>query len=168
MAQQYHAAHSKQIMGAGIVAAGPWDCAETRPGWLPLVTAAYVCSHTAEDGLPFLGPPDLAASIAATRAAARARRIDPTKFLAGAKVFLFSGTKDSLEPQSVVDELNRWYRAFVPPGQVKYVNDVPAEHAMATAGHGNACGHLGPPYVNEAVNLSAGLERWIPAGAVPE
>jgi len=35
MAQQYHVAHSKQIMGVGILAAGPWDCADTQPGLPP-------------------------------------------------------------------------------------------------------------------------------------
>ena len=156
MAQQYHVAHSSRIMGVGILAAGPWDCAETQPGWLPLVTATQVCSHTAEDGLPFLGPPNLAASIAATKAAAQANLIDPLKFLKNARVFLFSGTKDSVEPQSVVDELNQYYLTFIPSTQLKYVNTVPAEHAMATAGYGNACGHLGSPYINNCGYDTAG------------
>jgi hypothetical protein len=156
MAQQYHVAHSRQIMGVGIVAAGPWDCAETQPGWLPLATAAQICSHTAENGLPFLGPPNLAASITATKDAARTRQIDPTKSLANAKVFLFSGTKDSLEPQSVVDELNQYYLTFIPAGNVRYVNNVPAEHAMVTDRYGNACGHLGSPYINNCGYDAAG------------
>jgi len=101
-----------------------------------------------ENGLPFLGPPDLAASIAATRDAARAGHIDPLKWLASANVFLFSGTKDSLEPQSVVNELNQYYLTFIPARNVHYVNNVPAEHAMVTNQYGNACGHLGSPYIN--------------------
>ena len=116
MAQQYHAAHSKQIMGVGIVAAGPWDCAETQPELPPAVTASQYCSHTSPLGLTFLGPPNLAASIAATKDAAAANRIDPTKSLAAAKVFLFSGTKDSYVPQSVMNELNLYYLTFVPLG----------------------------------------------------
>jgi hypothetical protein len=156
MAQQYHVAHSKQIMGAGIVAAGPWECADTQPLLLPAVTATQYCSHTAPDGLPFLGPPDLAASIAATKDAATADHIDPTKSLAKAKVFLFSGTKDSIVPQSVMDVLNQYYMAFVPPENVRYVNNVPAEHAMVTDGNGNACGHLGSPYINNCGYDTAG------------
>ncbi len=156
MAQQYHVAHSKQIMGAGIVAAGPWECADTEPLLLPAVTATQYCSHTAPNGLPFLGPPDLAASIAATKDAATADHIDPTKSLAKAKVFLFSGTKDSIVPQSVMDVLNQYYMAFVPPENVRYVNDVPAEHAMVTDGNGNACGHLGSPYINNCGYDTAG------------
>ena len=81
----------------------------------------------------------------ATKDAATADHIDPTKSLAKAKVFLFSGTKDSIVPQSVMDVLNQYYLAFVPPENVRYVNNVPAEHAMVTDGNGNACGHLGSP-----------------------
>jgi acetyl esterase/lipase len=154
MAQQYHVAHSKQIMGVGIVAAGPWDCADTVPGWLPIATAAQVCSNTANDGLPFMGPPNLAASVAATNEAAQADRIDPTKFLANAKVFLFSGSKDSLVPRSVMNELNQYYLDFVPAARVSYVTTVPAQHAMVTDGYGNACGHLGSPYINLITDLS--------------
>jgi hypothetical protein len=168
MAQQYHVAHSKQIMGVGIVAAGQWDCADTQPGWLPLATAAQVCSHTAENGLPFLGPPNLAASIALTKNAARADHIDPTKSLANAKVFLFSGTKDSLEPQSVMDELDQYYLTFIPSERVRYVNNVPAEHAMVTDRYGNACGHLGSPYINNCGYDTAGeMLKFIYGGLNP-
>src|SRR3954453_6619853 len=67
MAQQYQVAHSREVMGVGIIAAGPWDCANTQPGWLPLVTAANVCSHAGGTPAPFLGPPNLKASIALTK-----------------------------------------------------------------------------------------------------
>jgi hypothetical protein len=168
MAQQYHVAHSKQIMGVGIVAAGPWDCADTQPGLLPAATATQYCSNTSPYGLPFVGPPDLAASIAATNDAATADRIDPTKSLANAKVFLFSGTEDSIEPQSVMDVLNQYYLAFIPPGNVRYVNNVPAEHAMVTDGNGNACGYLGSPYINNCGYDTAGeLLAFIYGGLNP-
>lgn len=156
MAQQYQIAHSKEIMGVGVIAAGPWDCADTQPGWLPLVTATTICSHTGSDQAPFLGPPNLKASIAATKDAARDNQIDPTKFIANAKAFLFSGTKDSLEPQSVTDELAQYYLVFMPSTQLKYVNTIPAEHAMVTDGYGNKCDYLGSPYINDCGYDTAG------------
>jgi hypothetical protein len=168
MAQQYHVAHSGQIMGVGIVAAGPWDCAETQPLLLPAVTATQYCSNTSPYGLPFLGPPNLAASVAATKDAATANQIDPTKSLASSKVFLFSGTKDSLEPQSVMDVLNQYYLTFIPPANVRYVANVPAEHAMVTNENGNACGYLGSPYINNCGYDTAGeLLAFIYGGLNP-
>ena len=99
-------------MGAGILAAGPWNCAETVLLWPPVVTATQVCSHTAGFGTPFLGPPDHEASIAATKRAAQAGSIDAPEFLAKARVYLFSEINDSLVPPSVVDELQKYYVAF--------------------------------------------------------
>ena len=156
MAQQYHIAHSRQIMGAGILAAGPWNCAETVLLWPPVVTATQVCSHTAGFGLPFLGPPDHEASIAATKRAAQAGSIDAPEFLAKDRVYLFAGTNDSVVPPSVVDELQKYYVAFVPAAQITYVNTVPAEHAMVTDGWGNRCGYLGKPYINDCGYDAAG------------
>ena len=69
---------------------------------------------------------------------------------------MFSGTKDSIVRQSVMDVLNQYYLAFVPPENVRYVNNVPAEHAMVTDGNGNACGHLGSPYINNCGYDTAG------------
>jgi hypothetical protein len=76
--------------------------------------------------------------------------------LANAKVFLFSGTKDSVEPPSVVDEVKQYYLAFVPPARVTYINTVPAQHAMVTDGYGSACVHLGSPYINNCGYDTAG------------
>ncbi len=113
-------------------------------------------------------PPNLAASIAATKDAARAGHLDPTTSLANAKAFLFSGTMDSLEPQPVMDELYQYYLAFSPPGNVRYVNNVPAEHAMVTDRYGNACGHLGPPYINNCGYDTAGeMLKFIYGGLEP-
>jgi hypothetical protein len=156
MAQQYHVAHSRQIMGAGILAAGPWDCAETVLLWLPVVTATQVCSHYTGSGTPFLGPPDHEKSVAATKRAAQAGQIDPPEFLAKARVYLLSGSKDSVVPTSIVDELQKYHLAFVPAAQITYVNTLPAEHAMVTDGWGNACDHLGEPYINDCGYDAAG------------
>jgi poly(3-hydroxybutyrate) depolymerase len=162
MAQQFHVAHSREIMGAGAIAAGPWDCADSKPGWLPVFTATGVCSHMAGSFVPFMGPPNAQASIAATKAAARSHTIDPIQGMAGDKVFLFSGSKDTLVPSSVVDSLRQYYLAFLPQNRVRYVNTVPAEHAMITDGYGNSCDKLGSPYINNCGYDGAGeILRYI-------
>ena len=94
MAQQFHVAHSKEIMGTGIIAGGPYDCADNKPGWPAVFTAMAVCSHTLGPYTPFMGPPSVKTSVSATKTAAENGSIDPTQGLAGDKVYLFSGTKD--------------------------------------------------------------------------
>jgi hypothetical protein len=134
-------------MGAGIVAAGPWECADTEPGTDPFEVASTVCSHT-NLALPFRGPPNVKASIAATRAAARSMAIDPTSGLTLDRVFLFSGTEDSVVPQVVVDALKTYYQAFVAPAHIHYTNDINAQHAFPTEDYGNACDKLASPFIN--------------------
>jgi hypothetical protein len=169
MAQQFHVVHSKELIGAGIIAGGPYDCANSRPGWLPEFTATDVCSYfikTVNPFVPFLGPPDVRASLAATRAAAKRGAIDPPLGLAGDKVYLFSGTKDSIVPQAVMDGLKTYYRAFMPAKNITYVNDIPAEHAMVTDDFGNGCDTLGSPYINNCHYDTAGALLGVIYGAL--
>ena len=85
MAVQVHVAHSAMVKGAAAIAGGPYYCAMgsvwtayfncTTPGWwTPLPRAALLKSLT--DGF------------------AQSGRIDATTHLAGAPVWLFSGTND--------------------------------------------------------------------------
>ena len=148
MAQQFHVAHSAEIMGAGIVAAGPYNCANSKPGWPAICAAMDVCSHTAASFVPFMGPPNPQRSIRATQDAARQHKIDPTSGLRHDKVFLFSGMKDSEVPQSVMTSLDEYYSHFIQARNIVYVTDVPAEHAMITNDFGNACDALKTPFIN--------------------
>ena len=70
-------------MGVDIIAAGPWD----RGYGARLAARRHGGAGAFEHGLPFMGPPSLAASIAATREAAQADRID----------LILSATKDNVE-----------------------------------------------------------------------
>jgi hypothetical protein len=62
----------------------------------------------------------------------------------------------SLEPQSVMDELVQYYLVFLPSTQLKYVNNIPAEHAMITDRYGNKCDYLGSPYINNCAYDTVG------------
>ena len=156
MAQQFQVVHSNEVMGAGIVAGGPYDCADNKPGWPPVFTAMAVCSHTIGAMFPFMGPPDVPTSIAATKSAAQAGTIDPTQGLKDDRVFLFSGVKDSLVPPSVMSALHQYYEKFIPADHIKYVHNIHAEHAMVTDGYGSKCDYLGSPYINNCGYDTAG------------
>src|SRR5262249_48666124 len=98
MAGQIEVAHSSQIVGAGIVAGGPFACAETEasklvPFWPMAVAqnaqqALYKCMKTT------LGVPD--PKILAERAKELAvdGKIDSLSELASDNVYLFSGNED--------------------------------------------------------------------------
>jgi poly(3-hydroxybutyrate) depolymerase len=148
MAVQFHVAHSSVVTGAGVLAAGPYYCAQGS-----VVTAYYNCM-TPGSWTPLPGIEQLKAR---TDGLARARSIDPTDNLAGARVWLFSGTSDRTVDPSVVDALRGFYARYgVPQERIVFVKDRPAGHAMVTESAGGACAVTAPPYLNDCDFDAAG------------
>src|SRR5581483_4334319 len=85
MAVQFHVAHSATVRGAGAIAGGPYDCARGS-----LWTALTSCM----DPGPFSPLPDARRLAELARGLAKAGGIDPVERLAGAKLWLFTGTRD--------------------------------------------------------------------------
>jgi len=146
MAVQLHVAHSASVTGAGVIAGAPYYCAQNS-----LVTALYNCM-TPGAWTPVPGASHL---MSLSEILAKANRIDPLKNLAGAPVWLFSGTQDRTVLPEVVGELRRFYELY--GARTVLVADQPAGHAMATQGAGNACGATEPPYLNDCGYDAAGM-----------
>lgn len=145
MAHQFHIAHSARVMGAGIIAGGPYACAgDNYP--FNIFRALSVCSEIASGA--FRGPPDPQRSIAAVRTAEQAGAIDATAGLSGDRIFLFSGEQDDVVPAPVVETVGTVYRAFDEGSAIRMVADVKAPHAMLTASFGNACDTFETPFIN--------------------
>jgi hypothetical protein len=145
MAGQFHVAHSSTVKGAGIVAAGPYNCAQGS-----LAAAYYNCLT------PRMWTPLPATSMLKlqTEALAASGQIDPTANLATAKVWLFSGTKDHIVLPKVVEALRHYYLQF--KAKPVLVNDKPAGHAMITEHTGNECSTSTTPYINDCDYDAAG------------
>jgi poly(3-hydroxybutyrate) depolymerase len=154
MATQLHVAHSRQIMGVAVLAGGPYYCAG---GGYPfnMFRSLSVCSDTVS-WLPFFGPPDVSSAIEEIERQAARQAIDNPSYLAGDRVYLFSGTRDEQVPQSVIEALNRVYDAYVEPENIVHVSTVPSAHAMVTEDFGNACGVFASPYINDCDYDAAG------------
>jgi hypothetical protein len=179
LAVQYHIAYSFQIMGAGIVAAGPYHCAGSKSGFLffdpcfsltiaghDLCQAIEVCSRTLALATPlgaYNGPPDFQDSLDDTQSEAKKAYIDPLFGLAGDRVWIFSGKKDELEPPPVVAALHDYYAALfalpavnTPAANLAFVDNIDAAHAMIVKAPGSpyGCAHAGMPYIDNC-NYSA-------------
>ena len=138
MAVQMHVAHSATFKkGVGVVAGGPYDCAEGS-----VVNALGRCMKH----YPSIPVNRLAE---ATRQRAAGGAIDPVAHLGAGRVYLFSGTRDSVVAPGVVSDLETYYRNFVPSAQIVRKQDVPAEHAMVTEDFGNSCATRGEPFIND-------------------
>ena len=145
MAVQLHIAHSASVAGAGVIAGAPYYCAQNS-----LVAALYNCmTPGARTPVP---PASHLRSV--SEMLASTNRIDATRNLAGAPVWLFSGTLDRTVLPGVVGELRRFYDLY--GAKTLLVADKPAGHAMATPNAGNACGATEAPYLNACDYDTAG------------
>lgn len=138
MAVQMHVAYSGRVNGAGAIAAGPYYCA---------AGSLWTAWNTCMTGLP-------PASKADAERFAREGRIDPLANLAGAPVWLFSGSRDRTVTADVVEALARQYALF--GAKLALVKDKPAGHAMVTEHAGAACGATEPPFINDCDYDAAG------------
>lgn len=146
MAVQLHVAYSESIAGAGIVAGGPYFCAEEQ-----LTTALNRCMNT------FLGAPDAGALVERARSLAETGRLDPLSGLAGDRIYLFSGTQDGTVTRPVMDAARAFYRqAGVAEPAIKYVTDVAAGHAFIVEQASSTCGITASPFINDCNYDQAG------------
>jgi poly(3-hydroxybutyrate) depolymerase len=144
MATQLHVAWSSVFKGVGVVAAGPYYCAQ---GLVPFAQGRCLTRDSA---------PPVAALVATAKAWAAAGQIDATSNLASSKVWLFAGAKDSVLVPTLGADLKRFYEAFVPAANIVRRADVPAEHGMPTDDFGSACDHRGLPFINDCDFDAAG------------
>jgi hypothetical protein len=135
-AVQFHVAFSAIVKGAGVWAGGPYWCAAANVG-----AALSVCmSHPA---LLLVDP-----LVAATVYAESLMSIDQTGNMKTSKVYIFSGSEDTVVDPGVVRKLETYYEHYVDPTLIKSRYDVPAEHSLVLDNYGNACNFLGEPFIN--------------------
>jgi len=138
MAVQMHVAYSATFKrGAGIVAGGPYYCAEGS-----IVNATGRCMTHAST-IPVSG---LAST---TNSWATSGLIDPVANLATSKVYLYSGTSDNTVKPAVMNDLKTYYQGFVPAANIVYKNTIASGHAMITDDYGSSCGSTASPYIND-------------------
>ena len=146
MAGQFHVAFSETVVGAGIVAGGPYGCAEGQ-----LATALNRCMQTHS------GPPDPAHLLQRAEEFAQEGAIDPLAGLAGDRVYVFSGSEDATVTPAVVGQTVAFYRAAgVAEADIAYLDDMAAGHAFVTASHGSPCPTTASPYINDCDYDQAG------------
>ena len=149
MAVQFHTAYSADVMGAGVVAGGPYNCAYVNFGSID------TCMQ---------GAPRGEASYAGAQGFAELGEIDGTDNLRRARVYVFSGTKDAVVAQPVVDATYYYYQAAgVPKSHIQYVRTVPAGHAFITPSYGGDCSKNASPYINHCTVKGRGYDQ---AGAI--
>jgi poly(3-hydroxybutyrate) depolymerase len=148
MAVQFQIAYSSIVRGAGIVAGGPYYCAEGS-----LRRALGNCMAPAGKDLP----PTADETLKTVRQLAAAGRIDPPGNIADDRVWLLSGGNDKTVLPPVMDALDAFYRATLPPGAISYVKVPDAGHAMLSIvdPQANACRTSETPFINRCQDFDA-------------
>lgn len=152
MTVQLHLAHSATFAGAGIIAGGPYRCAESfraaaaiaEDAWT--LNALYVCMNPL---VPSTAPdPEKLARVA--RETASQGLIDPIENLRDDRVYIFTGSADSVVYSSVVNTTRRFYELLgVAPAQIHYDDSVPSGHSIITDNpEDNPLDANRPPYIN--------------------
>ncbi|MCE2746131.1 MAG: poly(3-hydroxybutyrate) depolymerase [Burkholderiales bacterium] len=152
MTVQLHLAHSASFVGAGIIAGGPFRCAESfREAALIaedafIENSLYICLNPL---VPQTGPnagklADLAYQTA------KQNLIDPIANLADDRIYIFTGSKDEVVYSDVVARTRKFYELLgVKPENIAYHCDIPAGHSIITDNpEDSELGTNQPPYIN--------------------
>jgi hypothetical protein len=118
MAVQFHVSFSSTLKGAGITAGGPFYCAE---GLISIAVSS--CTVT-----PAFIP--VAQLVLLTKSDAAYGFIDSTSYLENSRVFLISGTKDTVVVQGVMEKLEEYYSSFVKSENIGRNFSIPAGHGQ--------------------------------------
>ncbi|PUB17415.1 extracellular catalytic domain type 2 short-chain-length polyhydroxyalkanoate depolymerase [Yoonia sediminilitoris] len=137
MAVQLQVAYSGAIAGAGIVAGGPYDCADQS-----IWRALNVCMD------PFFFGADPDRSLASMQALAEEERIDPLEDIAADRLYLFHGLSDDTVDRSTMDALLQTYQSLgVTAENLTYVTSVDAGHGFVTEQGQVSCDATRPDFL---------------------
>lgn len=165
MAAQFGVTFSKEIMGVGIVAGGPFYCASLFSPTPPGTAAATQCMRPLGSSGPRAED-----ALAAAQRLAHDKKIDSPSNIKRQRVYLFTGTADHVVDSRVVTQTAAFYtQAGVPPSQLKFVNQISAGHAIITDNPADApCEATRAPFINNCGFKQAhDILSWIYGEAAP-
>lgn len=162
MAGQFSVAWSSVIKGVGLIAGGPYFCAQGTPGRTPNSGGGSLSADTAQQQCMANKPPgpDLPALFQRTDEFALDRRIDDPANLGRQKIYVFNGYNDPKVLRKITDAVPSYYAHYVPPqatGNLFYQNAIGAGHAQVTADYGDACAITGGEHINNCGYDQAGI-----------
>jgi hypothetical protein len=159
---QFGVAWSSLIKGVGIVAGGPYYCAQAS-------AADFVNGFTspviAATGPCMSGPlTDLQPMISEVEAKASAGEIDPLDNIKRQKIYLFHGYNDSVVAKSVTDATAQFYRRYLGDagrGNLYYQDTRGAGHSFVVNAPAerdlNSCSANRSPYIDQCGYDQAGI-----------
>jgi len=152
MTVQLHLAHSASFAGAGIVAGGPFRCAETYRGAAALAEDAYIENslYICMNPLVPQTTPNAQRLAEMAHDTAKVDQIDAISNLADHRLYIFTGSEDNVVYSDVVARTRQFYELLgVKPANIVYDDSVPAGHSIITDNpEDSPLATNQPPYIN--------------------
>jgi len=148
MAGQLHVAHSKDLIGVGIIAGGPYFCSQGDD--MTAVSQCWLKGTPTVDPLKEIAKQSTICVKKEDDSCVRYSIDDPDN-LKDDRVYIFTGANDQKVGTPIVDKLNEQYqRLGLPEANILYLRDeVPAGHSMVTDDFGNPCSTEQGHYIND-------------------
>jgi poly(3-hydroxybutyrate) depolymerase len=144
MANQFHIAHSDWVDKAGIIAAGPYYCAQNS-----IKTALALCVNKSADATS----QNLTLQAETYESQHKIANLDNLK---NSKVWLLRGTKDSKIHTDVAQALHEQYLMWIEPNNVEYIKNQPFAHHFPTLTYGSQCDVSESPFIGNCDYDAAG------------
>ena len=173
MAGQIELAHAKDIVGAGIVAGGPFGCAGVgvEPAVSLLADGGVAKCHARQpmNACRWTGAlPDAEALVTQAKELAADGKIDPLSALADDKVYLFSGNADETVRRPVVEAAKRFYEAAGVPAASVTLVESDGGHAFLTETEGASCDVTKTPFIDDCdYDQAKAILEWIYGALAP-
>lgn len=158
MTVQFGVSWSSIVKGVGVIAGGPYYCAQG--------TAAEGLSGNLIPDLIATGPcmkgppPALGPLFAKTDEWARRGDIDDTRNIAHQRIYIFSGYNDAVVNPKVGDSAYQFYLHYLPDqsrGDLFYQNAIGAGHSQVTVDYGLACADNKDYFIDKCKYDQAGI-----------
>jgi hypothetical protein len=158
MAVQFGVSWSSIIKGVGVIAGGPYYCAQgtATDGLLgnlgPTMTATGPCMKGP--------PPDLEPLFEKTDEWARGGDIDDPQNIANQRIYIFAGYNDSIVNPKVGDAAYRFYLHYLSGhsiGNMFYQSAIGAGHSQVTVDYGQPCNKNEGDYIDHCNYDQAGI-----------
>ena len=104
-----------------------------------------------------MGGPDLDKSITFTNTQAAKGAIDDPSNLKDDKIFIYSGSKDTVVDPKVVKALESYYDTFADKSNILTNYNIASQHCIPTLNYGETCSMLKSPYLGDCKYDGAGV-----------
>ncbi|MFQ3249945.1 MAG: poly(3-hydroxybutyrate) depolymerase [Glaciecola sp.] len=145
MAMQFHLSHSDKVTGSGLIAGGPYYCAQGSIG-----EALENCVANPDANI------DLKTIDATIAQYQQDDNLASPEHNENDKVWMLHGTLDTRINRVVADKLAEQVKTIFKPSNTKYVTDQAFSHVMPTLSSGAECSESNAPFIGNCQYDAAG------------